>query len=47
MGRHLARNSLLINIASVLWMFDVLAPVGPGGEQIVCTEESIDMGLVV
>ncbi|RDX52873.1 cytochrome P450 [Lentinus brumalis] len=46
-GRHLARNSLLINIASVLWMFDVLAPVGPGGEEIVCTERSIDMGLVV
>ncbi|KAI0700497.1 cytochrome P450 [Cerioporus squamosus] len=46
-GRHLARNSLLITIASVLWMFDVLPPLGPDGEEVTCSEKSIDMGLVV
>ena len=47
MGRHLGRNSLFLSIASVLWMFDVKAPLGPDGQEVVCTEKSVDMGLVV
>ncbi|RPD59286.1 cytochrome P450 [Lentinus tigrinus ALCF2SS1-7] len=46
-GRHLGRNSLFLNIASVLWMFTVKAPLGPDGQEVVCTEKSVDMGLVV
>lgn len=47
MGRHLARNSLFLNMACLLWMFNIKAPLGPDGEEIVCTEKSIDLGLVV
>lgn len=34
-------------MACLLWMFNIKAPLGPDGEEIVCTEKSIDLGLVV
>ena len=46
-GRHLARNSLFLNMACLLWMFNIRAPLGPDGKEIVCTEEAIDKGLVM
>ncbi|KAI0713613.1 cytochrome P450 [Earliella scabrosa] len=46
-GRHMARNTLFLNMAYVLWMFNIKAPLGPDGKDAVCTEKSIDMGLVV
>ena len=46
-GRHLGRNSLFLNIACMLWMFNVKTPLGPDGREIFPTEKSVDMGLVV
>ena len=43
----MARNTLFLNMAYVLWMFNIKAPLGPDGKDVVCTEKSIDMGLVV
>ncbi|EJF62600.1 cytochrome P450 [Dichomitus squalens LYAD-421 SS1] len=46
-GRHVARNSLFISIAYLLWMFNIKPPLGPDGKEIECTEKGIDLGLVV
>ncbi|THH30755.1 hypothetical protein EUX98_g3424 [Antrodiella citrinella] len=46
-GRHLARNSLFLMMAYLLWMFKIKPPVGPDGKEIVCTDDGVDLGLVV
>lgn len=46
-GRHVARNTLFISIAYLLWMFKIKPPVGPDGKEVELTEKSIDLGLVV
>ncbi|OSD02067.1 cytochrome P450 [Trametes coccinea BRFM310] len=46
-GRHLARDSLLLNMASILWMFNIKAPLDASGKEIYCVEDSVDHGLVV
>ncbi|CDO71862.1 hypothetical protein BN946_scf184940.g9 [Trametes cinnabarina] len=46
-GRHLARDALLLNMASILWMFNIKPPVDATGKEIYCVEDSVDHGLVV
>ncbi|KAI0333185.1 cytochrome P450 [Cubamyces sp. BRFM 1775] len=46
-GRHVAHDSLLLNMASILWMFDIKAPLDALGQEVACGEESVDHGLAV
>ncbi|KAH9890551.1 cytochrome P450 [Cubamyces lactineus] len=46
-GRHLARDTLLLNMASILWMFDIKPPLDSSGTPVECVEDSVDHGLVV
>jgi len=47
-GRHMANNSIFINIATILWAANIAAPKDGGGEPIVPdTLETVNAGLVV
>ncbi|KAI0737944.1 cytochrome P450 [Daedaleopsis nitida] len=46
-GRHVGRSSLFLNMACLLWMFKIRPPLGADGREVVCTEKSVDLGLVV
>lgn len=46
-GRHVANNSLFLNIASILWTFNINPVKDAAGVPIVPGEESLNQGLVV
>ncbi|KAF9040485.1 cytochrome P450, partial [Hymenopellis radicata] len=46
-GRYLANNSLFLNMASILWMFNIYPPVNADGSPVPLSEDTINEGLVV
>ncbi|KAE8352390.1 cytochrome P450 [Aspergillus coremiiformis] len=45
-GRHIARNSLLLLVARILWAFDVRSPMGPDGNPVAVDDMDFSSGFV-
>ncbi|RAL00821.1 cytochrome P450 [Aspergillus ibericus CBS 121593] len=45
-GRHIARNSLFLLMARILWAFDIQAPLGEDGKPIPVDDMAFDSGFV-
>ena len=46
-GRHLANNYLFINMAYMLWMFNIDSVLGDDGKPVILIDETLNLGLVV
>ena len=45
-GRHIARNSLFLLMARILWAFDIEAPLGKDGKPVPVDDMAFGSGLV-